>query len=62
MLKDSYKAFEKALHVLAIIELQVTAVTVRETQYKIFCFMVKLPVLDKISSSEISLPFTRPVL
>ena len=56
--EHSLHAFQKALEVLAIVELQVGTVAVRETEYKVFALPIVPSVFNKVSCTEIGLCLT----
>lgn len=61
MFKYRNQSFQQAFHVFSIIKLEKNAVTVWETEYKIFCFVMEFPVLVKVGCTEVGLCFTRSV-
>ena len=61
MLKDGKQSFQQTFHVFSIIKLEKTAVTVRETEYKIFCFIMEFSIFVEICCTEVCLCFTKSV-
>ena len=55
VLKHRYQSFQQALHVFAVVQLEIATVAMGEAENKVLCFMVEFAVLIEIGVSEVGL-------